>query len=148
MSGRRFSERFIRTKRKADEGFTLVEAVLAALILVVAILTTAFSILNLQDMSELSREKIVAVADAHRVLEAMRHTANSSLSALQSTNWSTWAAANVITTKSGDEIRLNQENISVTFSGTNPVQAMLVLTWNHRGHTYAYQIITLMTDRG
>ena len=81
------------------KGFTLAELVITIGILGLALLTTAFSILNLQNLSELSREKVIATADAVRVLEAMRESTNQSPANLQNTNWALWANTNVIGTK-------------------------------------------------
>lgn len=134
-------------KRKA--GFTLLELVIAAAVLTVAVLSIAFNVLNLSDMSELSREKLVATADAARVLETMRETANSSLATLKTTDWSAWAAANVINAKASNELQLRQETIAATFPNpnTNPIQVVLTLSWLHKQRPYSYEIITLMTDR-
>ena len=55
-------------------GFALVEVSVTIGFLAVAILITILSLLNMTGLSELSKEKVVALADAHRVLEAM-HTA-------------------------------------------------------------------------
>lgn len=133
---------------KDQKGFSLIEVAVAATVLVIAILTTAFSLFNIQNLGELSREKVIAVQDANRVLEAMRDTADTSLSNLQSTDWTVWATNNVINGKGTDEIQLDQENVTAAFSGTNPVQVALTLSWRHRQRTFSYRVITLMTDRG
>lgn len=137
----------MRTNLENQKGFTLVELAVGAVVLTIAILTTAFSILNLQGLSELSKEKVIAVADANRVLEAMRDTANTSVSALQSTNWTTWAATNVVGTKGSNEVQLPQETVTAVIASGNPAQVTLTLSWNHKQRTYSYQVITLMTDR-
>ncbi len=133
-------------QRKA---FTMVELLIAAMVLVIAILSTAFGILNISDMGELSREKIVAVTDAGRTLEAMRNTANSSLAILQNTDWTAWALTNVVNAKSTNEISLNQESIQASFSNPAniPVQVTLTVNWLHKQRNYSYRVITLMTDR-
>jgi len=133
---------------KDKKGFGLIELAVAATVLVTAILTTAFSLLNIQNLGELSREKVIAVQDANRVLEAMRDTADASLSSLQSTNWTTWATTNVVNVKGTNEIWLDQENVTAAFGGTNPVQVNLTLNWRHRQRTFSYRVLTLMTDRG
>ncbi len=129
--------------------FTMVELLIAAMVLVIAIVSTAFGILNISDMGELSREKIVAVTDAGRTLEAMRNTANSSLAILQSTNWTNWALTNVVNAKNANEISLNQESIQASFSNpvNSPVQVTLTVNWLHKQRNYSYRVITLMTDR-
>ena len=130
------------------KGYTLVETLIAAAILTIAVLTAAFSIVNLQELSALAREKEMAMSDANRVLEAMRDTANNSLVNLRSTNWTTWATDNVINPKGANELRLDQENVAVTVGNGNPAAVTLVLNWNHKQRPYAYRVMTLMTDRG
>ena len=134
---------------KNKKAFTIIELLIAAGVLVIAILTTAFCVLNLSDMNELSREKTIALADADRVLESMRDTANNSLASLRTTDWTVWAAANVINTKGANEIRLDQENAAVAFASPtdNPAQLTLTLNWSHKGRPYSYQVTTLLTDR-
>ena len=131
------------------KGFTLTEVVIAIGVLAIAILTTVFSIINLQDLNELSREKVAAVTDAVRVLEAMRDQANLSPANLQSTNWTTWANTNVIAAKGGNEVHLNQENVTAAFpAGTaNPVTLTLTVHWQHKQRSYSYPVVTQMTDR-
>jgi prepilin-type N-terminal cleavage/methylation domain-containing protein len=131
------------------KGVTLVEMVMAISILGIAILTVGFSILNLQDLSELSREKVTAAADAVRVLEAMRDAANLSTANLQGTDWTVWANTQVVATKGADEIQLDQENVTVTYGGGsgNPVSLTLTVNWQHKQRPYAYQVVTRMTDR-
>ena len=128
-------------------GFTLIELAIAVAVLVIAILTAVLSLLKLQDLSELSKEKVVALTDANRVLEAMRDTANASVLNLQNTNWTTWAATNVINTKGTNEPRLDQETVTVTVGAGNPVSVTFVLTWNHRRRSVSFRVVTLMTDR-
>lgn len=130
-------------------GFTLVELVITIMILGLALLTTAFGILNLQNLSELSREKVIAVTDAVRVLEAMRESANQSPASLQSTDWTLWANTNVIATKGINEGRLDQENVTVALpaGNTNPVLLTLTVNWRHKQRPYSYQVATRMTDR-
>ena len=138
----------MKKKRQPERAFTLIELVIAATLLTIAILTTAFSTLNLQDLGELSKEKFVAVADANRVIEAMRDTANTSLAILRNTDWNAWALNNVINTKGANEVPLNQESVAVNFTGTNPVQVVFTLSWRHRQRPYTHQVVTIMADRG
>lgn len=128
-------------------GFGLIEVMVATGILCFAILATIFSILSLQNLGELSKEKVAAVTDANRVLEAMRDTANTSLDNVRSTNWTDWAATNVVTPKGTNDIRLDQENVVAVVGGGNPAPVTLILNWNHRQRPYAYTTMTLMTDR-
>ncbi len=131
------------------KGFTLVEIVISIGIVGLILLIAAFSILNLQDLGELSREKVAAVTDAVCVLEAMREAANQSPANLQSTNWSVWANTNIIGVKGTNETQLDQENVMVTFPGgaANPVQFSLSVNWRHKQRPYSYPIATRMTDR-
>ncbi|MBI4550596.1 MAG: type II secretion system protein [Candidatus Omnitrophica bacterium] len=139
----------ITGKRNPCGGFTLLELVIAAALLSIAILATSFSILSITDMTELSREKIVAIQDANRVLEEMRNTVNTSAALLRSTDWTAWAAANVVNAKGANDITLNQESITAAFPNAagNPVAVTLTVNWVHRQRPYAYQIMTSMTDR-
>ena len=133
--------------RNMTKGFTLIETLIAAFVLTIAVLTTAFSVLNLQDLSALAREKETAMNDASRVLEAMRDTADNSLATLRSTDWSAWMTNNVMNVKAQNELRLDQENVVVNVGNGNPASVTFVLNWNHKQRSYSYRVMTLMTDR-
>lgn len=124
------------------------EVAVAASVLAVAILTAAASIVNLQDLSALAREKEMAVNDANRLLEAMRDAANDSLANLRNTDWSVWAVNNVISVKGTNELVLDQENAAVAIGDGNPAPVTLTLSWLHRQRLQRHQILSLMTDRG
>lgn len=132
---------------KSDKGFTMPEMLISSAVLATAILSTTFSILNLSDMSELSREKIVAMADANRVIEAMRDTANTSMTTLRTTDWDAWHQANVENQKGVNELLLTNEQVVTAISAADPAQVTLTLSWQHKRRTYQYQVITLITDR-
>ena len=134
-------------KLNDTRGFGLPEVLVAASILTIAILTAAFSIYNLQDLGELSKEKLTAVADANRVLEAMRDATDTSLNNLRNTDWSAWTTTNVMNTKGPNEVQLNGETLTAVIGAGNPAQVTLTLTWNHRQRAYQYVVVTLMTDR-
>ena len=134
-------------KNKGEQGFTLVELMVAAALLGIALLTTAASLLNLQDVSDLAREKIVVTSDANRILEAMRDQANTSLTNLRNTDWVAWANTNVLGQRGADEIRLDQEAVAVTLTGTDPVQVILDINWSHRRRVQSHRVMTLMTVR-
>lgn len=131
-----------------QKGFSLVEVLVGAVIMAIAILSASFSILNIQQLSEVSKQKVVATADANRVLEAMRYEANVSLTDMQNKNWAVWATDNVINTKGGSDIQLVGENVNVVLNGTDPVQVTLTVNWTHRQRPHSYQVVTLMTQRG
>lgn len=128
-------------------GFTLVELMVAAALLGIALFATAASLLNLQDLSDLAREKIVAVSDANRILEAMRERANTSLANLRNTDWVAWANANVLGQRGANEIRLDQEAAAAALTGTDPVQVTLDINWSHRRRAQNHRVLTLMTVR-
>ena len=130
------------------KGYTLIETLIAAFVLTIAVLTTAFSILNLQELSALAREKETALSDANRVLEAMRDTANNSLATLRSTDWNAWLVNNVLNPKGTNELRLDQENVAVNIGTSNPASVTVLLNWNHKQRPYSFRVMTLMTDRG
>lgn len=132
---------------KEKKGFGLIEVVIAVGVLAMALITTAFSVMNLQNLVELSRQKVAAVADANRVLEAMRDAANTSLGNLQGTNWSDWALTNVINSKGANDIVLSQENVTTVIGSGNPVPVTVILSWTNRQRIYSYTTTTLMTDR-
>ena len=134
-------------KNKGEQGFTLVELMVAAALLGIALLTTAASLLNLQDVSDLAREKITVTSDANRILEAMRDQANTSLTNLRNTDWVAWANTNVLGQRGADEIRLDQEAVAVTLTGTDPVQITLDINWSHRRRVQNHRVMTLMTVR-
>ncbi|HNV86072.1 MAG TPA: type II secretion system protein [Candidatus Omnitrophota bacterium] len=141
------------TKKKG--GFTLLEIVIAAFVLTIAILGSLLCIFNIRDLSEISQEKLVAVTDASTVLEEMRGVADglpgaNNLNDLSNTNWTAWANANISAPRlnNATELRLDQENIAVVFlNAGDPRQVRVSVNWNHRGRPCTYQVATAMTDR-
>ena len=66
-----------------------------------------------------AKTRLVGRAIVH--LEAMRDQANTSLTNLRNTDWVAWANTNVLGQRGADEIRLDQEAVAVTLTGTDPV---------------------------
>lgn len=135
-------------KSRNRKGYTLIDILIALAVVVIGVLATAFSMANVHELMTLAREKEIAMNDANRVLEAMRQTADNSLTTLQSTNWNSWLTTNVVNLKAQDELLLDQETANVTVGNGNPMAVTLILSWNHKQRPYSYRVMTLMTDRG
>lgn len=133
-------------------GFTLLELMIAVLILVVGIVGILAVYIYCYNLIESSRNTTQATNDAKAVFEAMRDESTTSLMNVVYTNWTSWAQGTSSTasgkTNNTPLTSLTQENITTTITGTDPIQITVTVSWLDRGvRSRQISLVTLMTER-
>ena len=135
----------LRRVNRRSKGFMLLEVMIALAVIGLGLLGVMLTNVNVQKMSELGYERVVATQDAHRVLELVR---NASATGNFPSNV-TQAFPN------GGRIagfsNLIGEQVVVTYANptTDPLDIMVTASWLEGGRrNTSIQLRTLMTQRG
>ena len=139
---------FLLRFKNRKRGFTLLELLIAAVILFVALGLAIGASSNLFQSNELSYQVVIATEDAHRVLEQMRkEAANGSFPSNVVTKFPQNQAVAGFTS-------LNGEQVTVAYVSTtsNPLNVTVTVTWNAVTKTTGTRVVsrqlnTLMTKR-
>ncbi len=115
----------LNLKKKEQQGFTLVEVLLAVFILSVGISGILLLFVNSMTSSELAWDMTVATTHAEDVLEEMQ--ARKTIADITSMDWTGWVEQQGIKT-------LPEENIQVMFPETmsNPVAVFVDVSWKRK----------------
>ena len=110
-----------------NSAFTLPEMLLTAFILSYALSMVLASYVNCMSLNQSSRSLVSAVSHIEFVMEDMRNSAFASIAAnISSGNWN-WNGATVT---SRGLTALNNESITTTYTGTNPLDITVTVSWN------------------
>ena len=130
--------------RKKEEGFTLIEIMIAMCVSVIAILGFITAITSIRQASESAYERTIALQDANRVIEQMRNTATSgTFPGVVTTAYPNNA------TVSGFS-NLTNEQVAVGYANTtaNPLDVTVTVTWlEHGRRAMTKSIRTFITQR-
>lgn len=134
---------------KIRGGFTLLELMVAILILVVGIVGILTVYIYCYSLNEISRNTTQATNDARAVLEAMRDESTVSLWSVENTDWESWAEGETTLTS------LPQEDIDVAISeiGEPPLkiealQVTVTVSWFDKGvRQRQISFTTLLAER-
>jgi type II secretory pathway pseudopilin PulG len=118
-------------------GFTLVEVLLAGVVLIIAVAAILAGYVSQVTLNEHSRNLSLAMNDATRMIEQIRQQ-NSSCpggvpSAAVTGGPNTWLASN-----GGKSVWPTQpalEHVRITTAGANPLTVRVVVCWRHRNRT-------------
>lgn len=136
------------SKIGGNGGFTLIELMIAAVILFVALILALEASSNLNQGNELAHQTVIALEDAHRTIESMRKDSATG----------TFPGNVVAKYPAGQPIQgfntLNGEQVVPTYVSTtaNPLNITITVTWNAVTKTsgtrvMSTQVTTLMTKR-
>lgn len=138
----------------ARAGFTLMELMIGAAILVTAIVSLLATYITTAALIESSRNTTTALNDASRAIEQIRNNALVSFSSVTLTNWTTWAAGNGADTLTDEQLSVCYYNLSGTLlfcsTGTtsaNPIEVRVTVNWTERNRARSEQVVTLVTNR-
>ena len=123
-------------------GFTLLELMISAAIMVGAILVILGLFVNYLVLIETSKNTTVAVDDAQAVLEAIRNT-----DPFTSSNVTTNYPADVNLAPNFGFNKLQNEAIYVSCLGADPLQITVTVRWNEKTRDRSENLTTLMTQR-
>lgn len=126
------------SKYKKKLGFTLIELMIAAAVVVIAFTGLLAMYIVCLNLAEEAHSLTVAVYDASKIMERIRVT---NFDDIATTDWTAWAAGG------GGCNTLTDEAITVSFSGTNPLQATILVSWKDRQRPRSERIIGLISER-
>ncbi len=113
--------------KRNTRGFTLPEMLLTALILSYSLSMVLAAFTNSVALNQSSRSLATAVTHAQYVLEEIRNTSfNNIAPAIANGSW-TW---NTATVTARGLTALNNEAITTTSSGANPLDVSVTVSWN------------------
>lgn len=131
-----------------EKGFTLIELMLAAAVVIIALLGIMSANLVTERHSEAAFERTLAMQDANRAVEELRDAANTG----SSQNFQT-DVQNAVTTVLPTIVSLpasHNEQIAVSYVDVNadPLDVTVTVTWNEQGlRATSVSLRTLITKR-
>ncbi|MDD5255281.1 MAG: hypothetical protein PHR11_04425 [Candidatus Omnitrophica bacterium] len=130
-----------------NKGTTLVEILIATLIFTVALAALLGVVVSILYLIDTSREEAIAVTDLRSLMERIRATGFSSITAQFPNGVADGSAGNTYQDVVGG-YRLSAETITVTYADTSadPLEIRAVLTWqDKRGRTHTVATSTFRT---
>ena len=126
-------------------GFTLVEVLIASVILLIGIVAMLGAYIGDVTLNEHARNLTWALNDAHRVMERLRQqntgsgcTTPSATAPTGFASWDAWLNDASATGGGGKSVQptpTTNELITVTSSGTDPLTLTVAVCWRHRNRT-------------
>lgn len=137
---------------KTNRGFTLIELLIAALVLFVALGMVIGATSNMSQSNELAYQEVIALQDAHRVIEQMRaQAANGTFPANVTGAFPQNQALVGFNSLAGEQVVVSYANTTA-----NPLNITVTVTWNAvtkafggttSTRTMTRQLSTLLTKR-
>lgn len=130
-----------RTKKRANQGMTLMEILIVSMLLVVVVLGFLGLMLVNFALNEHSRNVVVALNDASSVIEALRNFSPFTVTGIQSQ----FADGSAVSGYNN----LNAETVVVKYSssGSESVTANVIVRWSERNRNYQETLTTIITSR-
>ncbi|MBU4589878.1 MAG: prepilin-type N-terminal cleavage/methylation domain-containing protein [Candidatus Omnitrophica bacterium] len=131
---------------KKNTGFTLLELMIGAAVLILALVGLIAAYIGCFALNEKARNLTVATNDAQCVMEEIRDR-NTAFNITQE-DWSAWAATDP--PDGGGCSTLDNETITVTYpsgTGARPLEIIITVSWTEKGRQRNTQISTLLTER-
>src|SRR5262249_15806343 len=111
---------------KNEQGFTLIEIMIAASVVAIVVLGFLNSALGIQTSTQAAFERSTAVQDAHQVIEAMRNTAASGTFPSNVTT----AYSNGGTVSGFSNLTSESVTVSYADAAANPLDATVTVSYN------------------
>jgi len=112
-------------RQSIEKGFTLLEFIFGSVVLIIAVVGLLAFFRSPIVVNEIARDTTIAMQDASAIIEQMRMIGFGSI---QATDWDAWAQSN-------NAKNLESETIATSYSGTDPLEATVTVTWTRRGRT-------------
>ena len=123
------------SKRCPSSGFTMVETLIAVLLLSVGILASLMFFVQAQDSTQLAQDMTVATTHADYIFEEIY--GRETLSEIQETDWTSWVRETGLSP-------LPDETITVEYGepGQQPLPVSLTVQWNRKGRDHHVSLAT------
>jgi len=121
---------------KDKSGMTLMEIMITILILSVGVLSSMLYFTTVSASTELARSITIATTHAEYIFEEMR--LRPTLSNITATNWTSWAAAEGLSTLNGEAVA-----VSYVSAGADPLDVTAGISWASRTGT---KVLSLRTE--
>lgn len=134
---------------KKEKGFTLVELVVTTGIVAVVSLSLLAGYSACYNLSEMTKNIIIATEDAQRVASQIRSVAASTWTMVTPTDWTSWAAANGCNTLPTEQVLVVFVDRDADGNALNddPLQADINVIWQEKGRVRTFSITELITTR-
>ncbi|MFH1854584.1 MAG: type II secretion system protein [Candidatus Omnitrophota bacterium] len=133
-------------KNAKRPGFTLLELMIGAAVLIIALVGLIAAYVGCFALNESARNLTIAANDAQCVMEEIRDV--NIPTNITAENWTDWAASNP--PSGGGCNRLDNETVTVTYpSGTDaePLEILITISWTEKSRQRSAQIATLLSER-
>lgn len=135
-------------KGRTKKGFTLVEMMIGSVLFATALFGLMFVIGESLALGKAAENRTIALNESRRVLEEIRNVANTSgLATVASTNWTTWATANLSNTLANESTAVTDLNGNALVNNADPLPVRVTTNWTEKGKTTVYTVDTLVTQR-
>ena len=127
-------------------GFTLLELMIGAAVLIVALVGLIAAYVGCFTLNESARNLTTASNHAQCIMEEIRDR-NSDYNITQE-DWTTWASTDL--PDGGSCNTLDNESIVVTYpsgTGANPLEILVTVNWAEKGRQRSMQAATLFAER-
>lgn len=134
------------TNKKFERGFTLLELMIGAAVLIIALVTLIAAYVGCFTLNESARNLTIAINDGQSVMEEIRDR-NNTFNITQE-DWTNWASQDP--PNGGGCNSLDNESIIVTYpsgTGASPLEILVTVNWTEKGRSRSTQLTTLLTER-
>jgi prepilin-type N-terminal cleavage/methylation domain-containing protein len=121
-----------------NKGFTLVEVMIAAYILLIGICGTLLFYVNSLNSSQFAWDSTVATTHAQYILEEMQNETD--LSSIISTDWDAWAKTQNLNTLPGESFQVLYADPSA-----NPLAIQIIDQWQRKNSPNKISLATILT---
>ncbi len=123
---------------KSNQGFTLAEVLVTALVFLVGFVCALLLFINSMSSTEYAGDLTTATAHSEHIFEEMKTRAT--LANITATDWQGWA-------QSDGMITLPQETVTVTYvnQAANPLDITVTISWVRKSRSYNVSLRTQMT---
>lgn len=131
----------------------MIEVMVAVVILAVVLPASLLAFFSCFSLNDMTRDTVIAIADAQRVIEQMRSlaadTASLSPGDITVVDWATWASANGCDALPSEQVVVTYTDRDSSGSALddNPLAVTVGVDWQEKGRACNVSFSTLITER-
>ena len=128
-----------------QRGFTLIEVMAGMGLFTFALLGLLALLAQSLEFGDFSKNRMIAINEIRQVVEDIRRVADTSdLDGVASTTFDTTLSDDVL--KSG-AITVTDLDGNPLVNNADPLPILITITWNEKGRTVSYSVVTQVTER-